>query len=125
MNNSLGHGRSAPTIPQPLVRWGVVMPRRTDWADMTGRQRSGVVTRGLLQAGLLAIALRDLRRRPAAQVRGHKWVWAGVSCVNYLGVGPIAYLAFGRRHDPGSSTSDEVTSGQGAPTTSRSTAGVT
>jgi hypothetical protein len=125
MNNALGHGRSAPTIPQPLVTWGVVLPRRTHWDDMTGRQRGGVVTRGLLQAGLLAIALRDLRRRPAAQVRGRKWVWAGVCFVNYLGVGPVAYLAFGRRAGTALSTSDPVPTDQSAPTGSPSTVGVT
>lgn len=45
---------------------------------------------------LLGAALLDLRRRPAARVRGSKKWWAAASLVNF--VGPLAYFAFGRRH---------------------------
>ena len=50
--------------------------------------------------GLLVVALYDLRRRPADQVRGPKRIWALVCGVNYLGLGPIAYFLFGRRRTP-------------------------
>ena len=45
--------------------------------------------------GLLAIAQRDLAKRPAALVRGPKPLWGAVNMVNF--VGPLAYLTFGRR----------------------------
>jgi hypothetical protein len=80
-----------------LSSTGLVLPRRTPWHELTGRQRAGVITRGTVQLGLLAAALWDLRRRPAAAVRGPKAVWVVVSGVNYLGLGPLTYFAFGRR----------------------------
>jgi Phospholipase_D-nuclease N-terminal len=48
----------------------------------------------MLQVGLLVAALRDLRRRPSAEVNGSKTIWAGVSFVNFLV--PLAYVVFGR-----------------------------
>jgi hypothetical protein len=65
------------------------------WRDLSGRQRAGITGAGVVQLGLLAAALTDLRRRPAKQVRGSKRLWIGVSFVNF--VGPIAYFVFGRR----------------------------
>jgi hypothetical protein len=65
------------------------------WRDLSGRQRAGITGAGVVQLGLLAAALADLRRRPAKRVRGSKKVWFGVSFVNF--VGPLAYFAFGRR----------------------------
>jgi hypothetical protein len=76
---------------------GLVLPRGTGWHELTRRQLAGAITRGTIQLGLLAAALRDLRRRPADAVRGPKAVWVAVSGVNYLGLGPLAYFAFGRR----------------------------
>ena len=51
----------------------------------------------VLQISLVVIALVDLYRRPAAQVvSGNKWIWvAVVLLVNLLG--PILYLAIGRK----------------------------
>jgi hypothetical protein len=84
-----------------MMRWlssaALVLPRRTPWAELTRRQRSAVITRGAVQFGLLAAALRDLRKRPADGIRGPKAVWVAVSAVNYLGLGPLVYFVFGRR----------------------------
>jgi hypothetical protein len=44
--------------------------------------------RGALQVTLLAVALNDLRRRPASQIRGPKPLWVAVSFANYLGPAP-------------------------------------
>ena len=82
---------------QPLVATGVIIPPGRHWPQLTKRQRVGVVLRGGIQLALLAAAVRDLRRRPAEQVRGPKPLWLAVSAVNYLGLGPIAYFLFGRR----------------------------
>jgi hypothetical protein len=82
-----------------LRSWGVVIvPWPSEgWSGLTARQRRGVVVRGAAQMGLLFAAARDLRRRPASQVRGKKWVWAPVIAVSYLGLGPLTYLLGGRR----------------------------
>jgi len=82
---------------RPLAAAGVVLPRGLRWQQMTNGQRAGVAIRGAGQFVLLVAALRDLRRRPAEQIRGPKAVWAVVSAVNYLGLGPIAYFLFARR----------------------------
>ena len=80
-----------------LDSWGVALRRRTPWRELTRRQRQAMMVRGGLQLAVLLAALNDLRRRPASQIRGPKPLWAAISFVNYLGVGPIAYFLFGRR----------------------------
>jgi hypothetical protein len=70
--------------------------RSRRWSELSNREQTGVIVAGSIQLSLLTAALVDLWRRPAAQVRGNKKVWAAVSFVNF--VGPIAYFAAGRRH---------------------------
>jgi hypothetical protein len=83
-----------------LSSTALVLPRRARWQALTGRQRAALITRGTVQLGLLGAALWDLRSRPAGQIRGRKPVWVAVCGVNYLGLGPLAYFAFGRRRPP-------------------------
>jgi hypothetical protein len=55
---------------------------------------AGAVVEGLLKA----VALADLARRPAAQVRGPKPLWALVlTLFNSVGAAPIAYWLYGRK----------------------------
>jgi hypothetical protein len=68
---------------------------RKSWSDLTPSQQKAVVVVGTLELVLTAVALADLVRRPAAQVRGPKWAWALGTLVQP--VGPIAYLTAGRR----------------------------
>jgi hypothetical protein len=56
------------------------------------------VLRGILQVALLAAALTDIYRRPVEEGRGSRWLWSVVALVNFMGIGPIAYFAFGRKH---------------------------
>ena len=86
---------------RPLVATGAVLPRGRAWHQLTNRQRVGVILRGAIQVVLLVAAVRDLRSRPAQQIRGPKPLWLVVSAVNYLGLGPIAYFLFGRRRVTG------------------------
>ena len=65
------------------------------WSELSGSQRAGIVAGSTLQLGLLAAALRDLRHRPPVAVRGSKKLWTAACFINV--VGPLAYLAFGRR----------------------------
>jgi hypothetical protein len=68
------------------------------WKDLSESQRRMIIV-GVLLEGLVKIAaLRDLKRRPADQVRGPKWLWGGVITVaNSAGLVPAAYFVLGRR----------------------------
>ncbi len=60
------------------------------WSELSGGQRAGAVAAGVVQLGLLVAALADLRRRPAAEVRGNKKLWTAACFVNFAG--PLAYF---------------------------------
>lgn len=65
------------------------------WSDLTRAQQRAIVVLGALEVVVTARALMDLRRRPAARVRGPKALWAVGCFVQPLG--PVAYLTLGRR----------------------------
>ena len=65
------------------------------WSDLTDGQRVAVIALGGVEVVLTALALTDLSRRPGAQVRGPKTLWALAAFVQPLG--PVAYLLGGRR----------------------------
>lgn len=65
------------------------------WNDFTASHKALVVTGAVAQFALLGAALWDIAHRPAAQVRGPKSLWVGVSFVNILG--PMAYFVVGRK----------------------------
>jgi hypothetical protein len=65
------------------------------WSDLSKRKRRLIVVAGVAEAGLKAAMLIDLRRRPADQIRGSKWLWTPLAFVNL--VGPVLYFAVGRR----------------------------
>ena len=66
------------------------------WRDLTSTQKRGITILGIIQVSLLGAALWDIRRRPADQIRGSKWLWTMAAFVNY--VGPLAYFIVGRKH---------------------------
>lgn len=67
------------------------------WSDLSPRTRWVITVAAVVEAGLKAAALIDLRHRPASQVRGSKKLWASSMIVNSAGLIPISYFAFGRR----------------------------
>ena len=69
--------------------------RKKRWSDLTSGQRTAIVIAGGVEVVLTTAALLDLARRPSAQVRGSKALWA-LGCF-VQPVGPIAYLTIGRR----------------------------
>lgn len=73
----------------------MVARRAGKWRDLTSAQRSAVVVGGVVQVALQTAALWDMRRRPAAELRGSRRWWVAASFLNY--VGPLAYFALGRR----------------------------
>lgn len=74
------------------------MAGKKRWSDLDEGTRRFIVIGGTVEGLLKITALTDLARRPAAQVRGRKWVWAVVLVlVNSVGGAPLAYFLFGRR----------------------------
>lgn len=65
------------------------------FSSLTKPQQRAVKVVAVVQLGLQGWALLDLRRRDPAEIRGSKRLWRFASFLNF--VGPIAYLAFGRR----------------------------
>jgi hypothetical protein len=75
-----------------------VMELGRRWNDLSERTRRRLVIGAVLEGILKLAALNDLRRRPAGEIRGRKWVWATViGLANSVGVVPLAYFLFGRR----------------------------
>lgn len=74
----------------------MVAPRQ--WSDLSERNRRLLTITAVAEGILKLVALIDLKRRPASQVRGPKWLWAtALAVVSSAGILPIAYFAFGRR----------------------------
>jgi hypothetical protein len=60
----------------------------------------------LVEIGLDVVALVDLYRRPTSQVAiGNKWIWVVIILLVNL-LGPILYLAIGRKPAPGTASFD-------------------
>ena len=74
------------------------MKTKRRWSDLNGRQRVLLVVGAAVEAMLKIAALRDLRRRPADEIRGSKKLWAtALVLANSAGAVPIAYFSIGRR----------------------------
>ena len=68
------------------------------WAELSPQQQRLVIAGVVVKSVLKAVALADLARRPAAQVRGPKPMWALLLTLsNSLGVAPVIYWLYGRR----------------------------
>lgn len=74
------------------------MAAKRRWSDLSARTR-GLIIAGVAADGILKMtALIDIKRRPADQIRGPKWLWAvAVAVVNSAGTVPVSYLLLGRR----------------------------
>ncbi len=71
------------------------------WSELSERTRRLIIAVGVAETSLKVAALVDIRRRPASQIRGPKWLWVPVvAIVNSAGVIPLSYFAFGRRKRP-------------------------
>jgi hypothetical protein len=72
---------------------------RKHWSELSPRERRLIVAGGAVDGMLRIVALVDLKRRPADQIRGPKWAWAtAVALVNSMGIVPTTYFAVGRRN---------------------------
>jgi hypothetical protein len=71
---------------------------RKQWSQLSNRNRRLLIAAAVAEAILKVAALIDIKRRPASQIRGPKWVWAAVvAVVSSAGVVPVSYFVFGRR----------------------------
>jgi hypothetical protein len=71
------------------------------WSELSERNRRLLIGAAVAEGLLRLAALIDIKRRPASQVRGRRWVWAAlVAVVSSFGVLPISYFLFGRRRPP-------------------------
>jgi hypothetical protein len=67
------------------------------WSDLSPRTRKLIVAAAVAEGILKTAALADMARRPSAEIRGSKWIWAPiVVAVNSFGLAPLAYFAYGR-----------------------------
>ena len=77
--------------------------KKKKWSDLSPRTRRLILVGAVFEGTLKTAALIDIKRRPASQIRGSKWIWAAVVVlVNSFGGAPLSYFAFGRRRQPGS-----------------------
>ncbi len=68
------------------------------WNDLSDRNRRLIIAAASVEAVLKMAVLVDIRRRPASQIRGPKWMWILTAVlVNSAGAGPLTYFLFGRR----------------------------
>jgi hypothetical protein len=71
---------------------------KTTWRDLSPAARKVLLVSGAVDAGLRLYALRDLRTRDAADLRGSRGAWgAALAIVSSAGILPLAYLLRGRR----------------------------
>jgi hypothetical protein len=63
--------------------------RKRRWADMSGVERTVILTLGSIELALTAVAGVDLYRRPADDVRGSKALWWPIIFVQPSGRSPI------------------------------------
>ena len=74
------------------------MAARRQWSDLSERTRRLLTIAAVAEGILKLAALIDIKRRPASQVRGPKWLWATVvAVVGSAGLVPVSYFVFGRR----------------------------
>ena len=68
--------------------------KKKAFKDLSPPQQRLAIAAIAVSVAVVAVAQRDLQRRPASEVRGEKWLWR-IVCLNALGA--LAYLRFGRR----------------------------
>ena len=74
------------------------MAAKRRWGDLSEGTRRLIIVTAVAESILKGAAIIDIKRRPADQIRGPKWLWVPViALVNSAGVVPISYFLFGRR----------------------------
>lgn len=86
---------------------------RKHWSDFSERSRMLLLTAAAAEGLLRVAALIDIKRRPADQIRGRKWMWAAaVAAISSAGVLPVSYFILGRHPSvPGPAPRKRITGG--------------
>jgi hypothetical protein len=67
------------------------------WGELSPWTRRLLAAGVAVEGGLKIAVLADLRKRPAAEVKGPKLAWAAAMLLNTFGVLPAVYLLYGRK----------------------------
>lgn len=74
---------------------------KKQWSDLSERTRRLIIVGAAGEGILKVLALIDMKRRPASQIRGPKWVWAVLmTVVGSAGILPVSYFLVGRKQPP-------------------------
>jgi hypothetical protein len=68
---------------------------KRQWSDLSTGQQRAIIVSAAVEVVLTTVAVSDLVRRPASQVRGPKMLWLLSFVVQPFG--PLAYFSVGRR----------------------------
>jgi hypothetical protein len=70
--------------------------QRKQWGDLSERTRKLIIVGAVGEEIVKVVALIDIKRRPASQIRGPKWVWAALmAVVGSAGILPVSYFLLG------------------------------
>jgi hypothetical protein len=84
-----------------LRKAGDAVTARRRWSDLSKGARTLLIAVAVADGTLRVAALIDLKRRPASQIRGRKWIWVVANAlVSSAGAVPVSYFAFGSRRQP-------------------------
>ena len=71
---------------------------KPQWSDLSKPTQRLIIVAAAVETSLKVAALVNIKRRPASQIRGSKWIWVpAVTIINSAGLAPLAYFVFGRR----------------------------
>jgi hypothetical protein len=74
---------------------------RKQWSELGDRTRMLLLSAAAADGILRVAALIDIKRRPADQIRGRKWMWAtAVTVISSAGVIPVSYFILGAGNGP-------------------------
>ena len=74
---------------------------KEQWSELSPGVRRAIVAIAAVDTTARAIALNDLRKRSAGEVRGQNAAWRwGLALVDSAGILPLVYFARGRRATP-------------------------
>jgi len=71
------------------------MAQKKRWSDLSPAAKTAIVVGGAVELVMTTVALRDIIRRPAPEVRGPKLLWVLGFVVQPFG--PLLYFGVGRR----------------------------
>lgn len=72
------------------------MTQKKSFKDLSQGQRTLIIVLTAIDVIAKALAVRDIRKRSADEVRGPKALWYSLQALNFIG--PAAWFTLGRRN---------------------------